>query len=256
MKVSLGKLCLIISLLASLTTMANEKFPLRSKYKNVATISINELQSNFNNLEIVDVRSNLEYETLRIKGARHISLSVGRAFKSAITKLRNESKKTIVFYCNGITCSKSYKATKLAMKNGVDNVKTFDLGIMGWANANPDKSVLLGKSPIDKSKLISKADFKKKFISLKEFKKKIPSSILFDVRNKYQKKGADNLFAGKSRNLSLNDANSGLVKAKSEGKTVLVYDAVGKQVRWLQYALEEIGIKKYFFLKEGAKALK
>jgi len=247
-------LVLFITLFFGASVFATE-FPLRQKYSSIPTISVEELEKNYGNIEIVDVRSSLEYNTLRIKNAKHISLSVGRAFKGAIAKLRSETTKTIVFYCNGITCSKSYKATKVAMSNGISNVKAFDLGIMGWANRNPDKSVLLGNTPIDKSKLIAKSDFKKKFISLADFKSKASSSIVVDVRNKYQKKGAKSPFAN-TMNINLDNANSELGSLKSKGKTLLIFDAVGKQVRWLQYALEQAGIKDYYFLKDGAKALK
>ena len=41
-------------------------------------------------------------------------------------------------------------------------------------------------------------------------------------------------------------------KAKEKGKTLFIYDEVGKQVRWLQYALEKEGIKNYYFMDKGA----
>lgn len=249
------KIAVFFLVLFSFASLATD-FPLRKKYPKAPVISIEELEKNMANVVIVDVRSSLEYDTLRIKGAKHISLSVGRAFKTAITELRSSTSKVIVFYCNGITCAKSYKATMVAVANGIANVKAFDLGVMGWANRNPDKSVLLGKSPIDKSKLIPKSEFKKKFLSAGDFKAKIGSSILVDVRNKYQKKGSTNLFGGKSISVNLDNAKSELKGIKAKGKPVLIYDAVGKQVRWLQYALEEAGIKEYYFLKGGAKGLK
>ena len=42
-------------------------------------------------------------------------------------------------------------------------------------------------------------------------------------------------------------------RAKRNGKTLLIYDAVGKQVRWLMYSLERAGVKNYWFMKGGAK---
>lgn len=255
MNTVIKKIAIFFLVLASFSSFATE-FPLRAKYPKVPVISVGELEKSLDKVVVVDVRSTLEYETLRIKGATHISLSVGRAFKTAIADLRTSTTKTIVFYCNGITCAKSYKATKVAMANGIANVKAFDLGVMGWANKNPDKSVLLGKSPIDKSKLIPKSEFKKKFLNAADFKAKVGSSVLVDIRNKYQKKGATNLFGGKSMSLNLDNAKNELKGIKAKGKPVLVYDAVGKQVRWLQYAMEEAGIKEYYFLKGGAKGLK
>jgi len=241
--------------LLSFSLSATEKFPLRKKYSSLPVIELAELEKSYGNVTIVDVRSKFEYDTLRIKGAVHVPLALGRAFKAALNDLISKSNKTIIFYCNGTTCSKSYKAGKLAKKNRVTNFKVFDLGVMGWANKNPDKSVLLGKSPIDTSKLIAKSDYKKKLIPLADFKAKLTAgSVLIDIRNKYQKKGKTNLFGGKSVNINIDDAKSELAKLKGKHQTFLIYDAVGKQVRWLQYAIEELGIKNYFFLKDGAKA--
>jgi hypothetical protein len=35
---------------------------------------------------------------------------------------------------------------------------------------------------------------------------------------------------------------------------LFIYDEVGKQVRWLQYTIEELGLKNYYFMDKGAKA--
>jgi rhodanese-related sulfurtransferase len=42
-------------------------------------------------------------------------------------------------------------------------------------------------------------------------------------------------------------------KAIKQKRTLLIYDEVGKQVRWLQYALEKAGAKNYYFMHKGAK---
>jgi hypothetical protein len=44
-----------------------------------------------------------------------------------------------------------------------------------------------------------------------------------------------------------------LRRAAMEKKTLFIYDEVGKQVRWLQYTLEEEKIHDYYFMKNGAK---
>jgi len=33
---------------------------------------------------------------------------------------------------------------------------------------------------------------------------------------------------------------------------LFIYDEVGQQVRWFQYALEKEGIKNYYFMEKGA----
>ena len=42
-----------------------------------------------------------------------------------------------------------------------------------------------------------------------------------------------------------------LQKGELKDKTLLITDAVGKQVQWLQYYLDEGGYQNYFFLHKG-----
>lgn len=41
-------------------------------------------------------------------------------------------------------------------------------------------------------------------------------------------------------------------KGKFQDQTLLIFDQVGKQVRWLMYQLEAAGYADYYFLSEGA----
>ena len=46
-------------------------------------------------------------------------------------------------------------------------------------------------------------------------------------------------------------------KKSSPDETLLLFDQVGKQIKWLQYYLEEYGYTNYMFLDGGAtKVLK
>ena len=40
-------------------------------------------------------------------------------------------------------------------------------------------------------------------------------------------------------------------KGEFKNKQLLIFDAVGKQVRWLQYHLEDGGYSDYYFLAKG-----
>ena len=42
-------------------------------------------------------------------------------------------------------------------------------------------------------------------------------------------------------------------QARQEGKTLLIYDEAGQQVRWLQYYLESEKVAAYYFMAGGAK---
>ena len=71
----------------------------------------------------------------------------------------------------------------------------------------------------------------------------------------YQRAGVG-YFTGLEKWVSLDDQKKltkYLNKAINEKRTLFIYDEAGKQVRWLQYTLEQANIKNYYFMKKGAK---
>lgn len=237
------------------SAFAKELFPHRANYPDVQHIERANLESRYENVVIVDVRSRYEFETIHIAGAINISVSKS-SFGRKVKELRTRSNKTIVFYCNGHTCSKSYKATRKAQSAGVKNVLAFDAGIFDWAHNNPKRSVLLGQSPINPNDLISKKEFKKRLLTPEEFQKNVEYSsvIVLDVRSRLQRAGAG-LFPFYEKYAGLDDQKKldrYIAIARREKKTLLAYDAVGKQVRWFEYYLRKKGITKYYFMKDGA----
>ncbi|MCW8336749.1 rhodanese-like domain-containing protein, partial [Vibrio paucivorans] len=105
-------ICLFIFVILPLGVIASE-FPYRSEYPDVKTIELSELHATMTEVDIVDVRSKLEFDVLHVKGAKHITLS-NKGFENKVKKLSSNSK-VVVFYCNGITCRKSYVAAQRAM---------------------------------------------------------------------------------------------------------------------------------------------
>ena len=176
----------------------NEAFPGRAKYPSVPFITISDFKKIKDKVIVVDVRSKYEYQTLRIKDALNIPFS-SQQFTAQMKKLRSENKgKKIIVYCNGKTCMKSYKATSTCKKAEIKDVVSFDAGIMDWANTYPNDAVLLGESPIDTSKIISKRLFKTYLINPGNFENKIGTGkvIVLDVRDRNQR-NATGLFYGK-----------------------------------------------------------
>ena len=235
------------------------EFPGRvhEKYSKVPYIELEDLHKIKNDVVMVDVRSKFEFDTLQIKGAVNIPVAL-KTFDAEVKKLREKSDKPLVFYCNGHTCMKSYKAAKRAMKLGLKDVLAYDAGIFTWAKAYPDQAVLLGKSPVDTRDILSKKQFKARLLNPDKFSDMAtddPSNVIvLDIRDKYQRAGVG-FFPVQERWTSLNKMDkvySYIRKAKEKGKTLFIYDEVGKQVRWLQYALEREGIKKYYFMDKGA----
>ena len=250
---------LLLLLLSSFSVMASEGFPGRAEYPEIPLYQKADLLKDFNKVVIVDARSSLEFETLNIKGAVNIPVA-SKTFAKEVKALRSTTAKPIVFYCNGRTCMKSYKATKTALKAGVKNVFAYDAGVFEWAKSYPKYAVLLGTSPVDPSKIIPKSKLNERFLNPKAFAETARSaprskSMIIDVRDMYQRAGVG-YFMGIEKWVSLDDKKklyNVLKKAIAENRTLYIYDEAGKQVRWLQYTLESSNIKNYFFMTKGAK---
>jgi rhodanese-related sulfurtransferase len=235
----------------------NKEFPGRDLYLDVKHITLKDLQSEYDNVVVVDARSSYEFNTLHINGAVNIPLS-SSDYKKRMKELRKQNPdKKIVTYCNGKTCMKSYKAVRKAQRAGVNNIYAFDAGIFDWAKANADKASLLGVSPVDPNKLIAKKEFKKKLLKPEEFMNKARASngLIVDARDPLQRDGVS-MFIGKEKRASLQDEdaiNKAIDLAVAKNKTMFIYDETGKQVRWLMYRLEQRGVKEYYFMKGGTK---
>lgn len=257
MKNTNKKLLLVLPLLLLFANLARaaEEFPVRALYPKVSTIELEDLNNKLDKVVIFDVRSAYEFDTLHIKDAHHLALD-DRDFVPKLLELRKKDKRPFVFYCNGHTCKKSYKATNKAMQGHVDNVFAFDAGIFDWTKAHPDKAVLLGKSPVDPKRLLSKDKLAEHMLDPEAFGERVgDNTIVLDIRDRLQR-NAIKLFPMRQHSVPLDnkELKTYVDQARSGGKTLLIYDAVGKQVRWLQYYLESEHVPKYYFMKGGAKA--
>lgn len=237
-----------------------DEFPGRKSYPAVPYIELDKAHQAraSNQAIIVDVRSAYEYDTLRIKDAINISVH-DAGFVDAMRKLREANPgKEIITYCNGRTCNKSYEAVQKCRNAKIANVTAYDAGILDWAQKYPLESVLLGKNPIDTRKLISAEAYNARLLEPKKFETMVGGNdvIVLDVRDKFQRE-ASSLFPGIDKHAGLDDKETldrYFNKAKKEHKTLLIYDAAGKQVEWLIYYLEDQAVKNYYFMKGGTVA--
>ncbi len=227
------------------------QFPLRHIFTNLEFITSEELFHEYNKNLIVDVRSTFEYEVLHIKDAINIPIS-SMDFIPTLKNLTDADKRAVVFYCNGIDCKKSYSAAIKARTYDFLNVKVYDSGILEWARKYPNMSVLLGKSMSSTEELISDSKFLVHNISPAEFMQKIKLNVwILDIREPFQRdiKILENI----TYVSSLDKFNTLLRRARNDNVKLLIYDAVGRQVRWIQYLLEKEQFKEYYFLKGGVK---
>ncbi len=233
------------------------EFPGRATYPEVKTIALEALFKNLDNVVVVDVRSAFEFNTLHINNATQISIS-SDDYIDNIYKLRSSTDKDSVLYCNGKTCMKSYKAAVKCAKASIKGTLAYDAGIMDWAKTYPKHTTLLDKILNDSKLLISKENFKKHLLDPDTFADKVADgkAIVLDVRDRFQRDGLS-LFPGRERRAYLDQTKKldpYIKRAKQQGRALMVYDAAGKQVRWLQYYLEYKRVPTYFFMEGGARA--
>ncbi|KTG16402.1 MULTISPECIES: rhodanese-like domain-containing protein [unclassified Guyparkeria] len=241
---------------------AAEDFPLREQYASVGLepIETAELAESLDSMTVIDARSTYEYETLHIENARSVPLA-SPDFNATVQSLAEASGQPLVFYCNGVTCSVSYKAALKAKEAGLTAVRVYDAGVFAWAQAHPEHTVLLGEPLKSADRLIASEQFEAHLLAEEAFYARIEASrnpLIVDIRSKEQRQGVS-LFQMRDRHVPLTNGNrelNGLVQtAMREDRPLFFLDATGKQVRWLQYYLESQGAEDYWFLKGGARAL-
>jgi len=254
-----GLAVLIIGLFFSVTAWSDDGFPLRDKYAKMGLemMELSTLAQRFDQVVVVDVRSEYEYETLRIADSVLIPID-DRNFLERVRALAAETSKPLVFYCNGRACEKSYKAALRAKDGGLNEVFVYDAGMFDWANEYPERTVLLGEPLGDTSRLISLDRFRQHLLSPEDFVQRIsddPSAIVLDVRDTLQRDGVS-LFNYRDHHVPLDNARLAewVRKAQQEGVAMYVVDATGRQVQWLQYFLEANGLSDYWFMEGGARA--
>ena len=248
-------ICSVLFLVMSSNLMASDDFPLRAKYPDVKPVSTEDMAKDFEKYLVIDVRSTMEFDVAHINGSKHVTLSKA-SFVKDLEKVRGKGdSQPMAFYCNGHTCAKSYKAYVKASEAGFTNIFAYDAGIFDWIMANPDKANLMGQTPASQDKIIPKSELKKKMLGIADFTAKAGegNAMVVDIREPFQRKTIPEI--PKLRNIPV-DRLLGLLKKKQfSDKSLMILDAVGKQVRWLQYHLEENGYSNYYFLEKGVKGL-
>jgi rhodanese-related sulfurtransferase len=250
----LWMLLMLSGLASPLVNAAENEFPFRVRYPDVPIMTTEELGKRFNEVLVIDVRTKYEFDTLHVKDS--ISVPLASGFGEKMVQLREKHNKPFVFYCNGKTCVKSYDAVLLATKARLNNLYCYDAGIFDWAKVRPEQTALLGRSPIKPENLIDEKSFKARLIEPKDFTARVgDKSMVLDVRDRVQRD--TQLFPFKEQRAQLDELkkiDAVIEEAKTQKKTLLVYDQTGKQVQWFQYYLENKGVKDYYFMKGGAQA--
>ncbi len=237
---------IMLSLMMVNLAFSQDDYPHREKYPDVEFISTEDLKKRYHDVMIV-------FDAVRIKKAIHIAIG-DTDFTRQLEKYRDrENEYTLVFYCYGHSCEKSYKATPKAQKLGLQNILCYDSGIMDWSQAYPHLSTLMGRPLSAFNKMISKSEYQSRLASLEEFRSKATDAdvIVIDIRSHSQRMNTPSPALEGIRTAPLDDFLKLVTLRKFRDKELLLYDTVGKQVRWLHYYLKEYGYTRFKFLKGG-----
>jgi len=176
-------------------------YPGRAIYSQVDIYETEKLFSDFDNVIVIDARSQYEYNVLHINGAINVPIN-SKTFASQLSELSNQGK-PLIFYCNGHTCYKSYKAVLKAKQAGISNVYSYDSGVFDWANAYPEKTTMLNVTPMNPASIISKNKLSERSLNPKDFNNKITDdSIILDIKDTAHRVLLS-LFPYRQKNISL-----------------------------------------------------
>ncbi|MCW8931485.1 MAG: rhodanese-like domain-containing protein [Gammaproteobacteria bacterium] len=246
----------------------DKTYPNRKFYPQLQYISTEQMTHSIEMEKyfIIDARPQLPFESLHIKGAINIH-SGDKSFNEKFLTAINNNSKPIVFYCGGLACLKSYKASVKAIdllrKNNIAlSVYTYDSGISAFAHANPKWVLKNGKDISPDNPLLDIAEIKKHAISAQNFTDIIRSDesdefVILDIRESNQKILRKLFMFKKEKKLTLLKPEKLIVflnDVKKEGKTLMVYGSVEKQIESLYPLIKMSGQKKWFYLEGGEHA--
>lgn len=225
-------------------------------YPSVKRLELADVHDKYNkkSIVLVDARNSFEYGTLHIKEALNLSVT-DPAFVTKVRALRASDNRPIVFYCNGLTCMKSFRAAKTAMDASINDVYVYPYGVLSWAKAHPADALLFGDT-LNVDQLIDEEEYKSRKLAplaFNEMREKLQDkALIIDIRTS-DEVGGVRIWPGIQYNVKQdNEAIKRYVdKAKAEKKTLLVYDESGHQIRWIQYYLRKEGLTDYYFLDGG-----
>lgn len=215
---------------------------------------------------VIDARPKLGYQTLHIKDSVNIH-SGDKDFVNKFMEAVKKNNKPIAFYCGGLTCLKSYKASVKAMdtlrKNKINReVFTYDAGITAFAYASPESVLKNGKEISEDNPILDTKKLKKHALGAKEFTDMInddeeDSFVILDVREKKQRILRKLFMFKKEHKITVLEPDKLTIflnDVKKTGKTLMVYGAVEKQIESIFQLIQMTGTKKWFYLEGGEYA--
>jgi rhodanese-related sulfurtransferase len=234
---------------------SGDLFPLRDFYPTVQTMSTETLLQVYDEAIIIDVRSQFEFDVVRINKAAHVDFTQEN-FLDEISALRSKkSEIPLIFYCNDPSCSRGYRAVMSAESAGYSDVYIYDPGVFSLLKKKPQFVTLMGTTPAQTAQVISKEQYEKAQLDFASFKDQSNglSALVIDIRDIYGRELLPDL--NNVRNIPMEALLQGISHRIWAEKKLLILDHLGDQTQSLQYFLEANGYTDYAFLRGGVQQL-
>lgn len=243
-------------------------YPNRKFYPQLTYISTEQMADavRLNQYNVIDARPKLGYQTLHIKKAYNFSAK-DKQFNKKIIDITHTNKKPIVFYCGGLACLKSYKASLKAIKllrsqNITQDILTYDSGISAFAYANPELVLKHGQKVSIENPLLDMKKLKKHAKSAMAFTQLINNDknknyAILDVREAQQRMLRKLFIFKQEKKITVFEPEKLIAyfnKLKQSGQTLMVYGSVEKQIESLYPLIITAGIMRWFYLEGGEVA--
>ena len=127
-------LFIIFAIAALQANAGNPNYRSPEEVPGATTITVEEAKRLYDQgVTIIDVRSPRLYARRHIPGVHHLDLKTAYTM-DALAALAGKDD-TVVIYCSGVKCSRSYRASEQAVSWGYRKVKYFRGGMADWRKA-------------------------------------------------------------------------------------------------------------------------
>lgn len=239
----------IVLFIICLTTGYSNEYPHRKHYKNLQYLNLADFTRVYDHAIIIDSRDKFEHNAISILYS--INIPREHMTEELLLKIRKKvDTQPIVFYCNGVMCLESYKATEMARKWGFKNIYCYDGGVFEFAKLNPQRIKVFGSKTNDnlKDMMLNDAGFSDKVISMLSLKEKINSEYkIYDIRHSDVQK------SNPLKNVITSSFDK-VIKDISDlnfSKKAIFIDDNGRRSKWLYFYLLKARYKHFYFLKSG-----
>jgi len=259
--VAVTVLILVLGLFSTATAQSisannsTDQFPLRAFYPSVKTIDTETLLQIYDDAVIIDVRSQFEFDVVRINKAKSLPLSAAGFINALEPERSSHAQIPLIFYCNDPSCARAFRAALLAQSTGYINVFAYDAGVFSLLDVAPEKITLMQTTPAQPARVITPQQYQKAQLDFTAFKERnsLLNAQIIDIRDLYRRDLEPRLEG--IRNIPLESFLNAVTNRIWTEKKLLIFDQNGEQTRLLQYFLQANGYPDYAFLQGGVQAL-